>query len=229
MKNLVRTLVPLVLGVAIGFVVCKEYFCEKCPTNTGDAPEGIITVNKAVQLHEAYVEKLTDTTHGTPNDPEFKETQFVWFSMKKIRDYVNYLDHVEKVNPDNPKMSGIRVYFGKYTGHEEYTEQQTVFFTPTVDTKLASEEEFPNMKNLPFYIVPKDASSPIIGKYKVIERLLLDDHRPSIRMNEANVSLGHKGKEGKTNMIQKSSNAKNGNGTSLSFNDGQLSPPPPKG
>ncbi|AXG71378.1 hypothetical protein KORDIASMS9_03635 [Kordia sp. SMS9] len=226
MKNLVRTIVPLVLGAVIGFFICKEYFCEKSPVVEKE-PKGIITVNEAINLHEAYVQKLNDTMYQDTNNPDFKETQFVWFSMEKIRDYVNYLDHVEKVNPKNPKISGIRVYFGKYNEHKEYEGQQTVFFTPTVDTKLAKETDYPNMKNLPFYILPKEASSPLVGKYKVIKQLLLDDHRPSTRANDANVYLGHK--ESKEKMAQKSTNAKNGDdGTSLSFNEGQLSPPPPR-
>ncbi|MBC8756335.1 hypothetical protein H2O64_16795 [Kordia sp. YSTF-M3] len=225
MKNSVKTIIPLILGIVIGYFICKSMGDNPDGNPDAKAPEGIISVNDAVTLHENYVTKLNDTTHGTVNNPEFKETQFVWFSMKKIRDYIKYLDNVEKVNPDNPKMSGIRVYFGKYNDHKKYPNQQTVFFTPTVDTNLTSEAEFPNMKNLPFSIKPKDASSPLIGKYKVIARLLLDEHYADTRANEANASLGHESSE---NIAQKS-NAKNGgDDTSLSFNLGHLSPPPPR-
>lgn len=224
MKNSVKTIIPLVLGIVIGYFICKNMGDNPNGNPDAKAPEGIISVNDAINLHESYVAKLNDTMYGTPNNPEFKETQFVWFSMEKIRDYIKYLDNVEKLNPDNPKLSGIRVYFGKHNAHKEYPNQQTVFFTPTVDTKLS--EDYPNMKNLPFSIIPKDASSPLVGRYKVIARLLLDDHYADTRANEANAMLGHKSTE---NIAQKS-NAKNGDdkGTSLSFNDGELSPPPSK-
>lgn len=222
MKNLVKTIIPLILGIVIGYFICKNLNNNNGDPNT-KAPEGIISVNDAVNLHESYVEKLNDTTYGTATNPDFKETQFVWFSMAKIRSYVQYLDNIEKVNPNNPKISGIRVYFGKYNQHKDYPNQQTVFFNPTIDTNLA--EDYHNMKNLPFYIIPKDASSAIVGRYKVIGDLLLDEHYPDTRANEANSSLGHEVTE---NVSQKST-AKNGdNGTGLSYNMGQLSPPPPK-
>jgi len=227
MKNLVLIIVALIIGIAIGYFICKKLSGHNSPGNpNAKAPEGTIGVNNAINLHNNYVKKLNDPTQGTPNNPNFKETQFVWFSMEKIRDYIKYLDNVEKLNPHNPKISGIRVYFGKYNEHEQYPNQQTVFFNPTIDTKLS--EDYHNMKNLPFSIIPNDASSPLIGKYKVIKDLLLDEHYPDKRANEVNISLGHKPTE---NNVQKSM-AKSGeedNGTSLSFNLGQLSPPPPRG
>jgi len=172
-------------------------------------------------VKETTIAKLNDPTTGT-TDPDFKETQFVWFSMEKIRNYVKYLDNIEKVNPNNKKISGIRVYFGKYNQHKNYPNQLTVFFTPTIHINL--NEDYHNMKNLPFCIIPKDASSAIIGRYKIVRDLLLDEHYPDTRANEANASLGIETTE---NVSQKST-AKNGDGTCLSFNIGELSPPPPK-
>jgi len=241
MKNLVRTVVPLIIGAAIGFFVCKEYFCPKidcsnCPTDcstcpstgacapTSEAPSGIISTADAIRLHETYVA-------GRYSDQDFKDTQFVWFDYNKMKQYIGYLEEIQQKNPNNLPISGIRVYFGAYdASHNKYAQQQTVFFTPTIDTKL--NEEYPNMKNLPFSILPT-GDDPLVGRYKVIGGLLLDDHIPDERMNQANISLGHRGKENnptKENIALRSSNAKNGdNGTSLSMNDGQLSPPPPKG
>ncbi|QHI35265.1 hypothetical protein IMCC3317_06110 [Kordia antarctica] len=218
-------IVALLVGIAIGYFICKKLSENNNGNPDAKAPEGIIEVTDAVNLHENYVAKLNDPSQGTTTNPDFKETQFAWFSIEKIRNYIQYLDNVEKVNPENPEISGVRVYFGKYNQHKDYPNQQTVFFTPTVDTKLS--EEYHNMKNLPFSIIPNDPSSPLVGRYKVITRLLLDEHNADTRANEANLSLGHKTSE---NLVQKSS-AENDddNGTSLSFNLGQLSPPPPRG
>jgi len=237
MKNLVRTIVPLVIGAAIGFFVCKQYFCEKpdcpeCPPNTTTVPSGIISVNKAVNLHETYKEsryQVINETIGGQTDSTFLDTQFVWFEYEKIKNYIAYLETVERKNPNNPEISGIRVYFGAYDStNPEYPQQQTVFFNPTIKTEL--EEDNNNMKNLPFYILPDTANEPLVGKYKVIQRLLLDEYNDVERAFIANSNLGHE--ETSENMVQKSAitNAKNGgDGTSLSFNIGHLSPPPPRG
>lgn len=233
MKNLARTLVPLVLGVAIGFFVCKEYFCEpSCPT-TPPSGKGIITVNKAIELHETYKNtryQVINDAIGGPNDSTFLDTQFVWFEYEKMKSYMNYLETVQSKNPNNPRISGIRIYFGAYDAHEKYPKQQTIFLNPTVkiDQINTSDHKNHNMKNLPFYIKPNSDNDSLVGKYKVIRRLLLDEYNDYERAFMANSDLGHKEAKGKA--MQKSANAKNGDdGTSLSFNIGHLSPPPPKG
>ncbi|EDP95781.1 hypothetical protein U8527_11715 [Kordia algicida OT-1] len=221
MENVLLIIVALLVGIVIGYLLCKKLSNDHGNGHQEEPPNGIIPVSDAVNLHETFVNEKYPLLSSAINS---KETQFVWFEFDRIKSYINYLETVEKKNPNNPRISGVRVYFGAYQNHPEYTKQQTVFFNPTIETSL--DEDYSNMKNLPFYIQPKNSSDPIVGRYKIIADLLLDEHNPIERAFMANNDLGHK--ESKENMVQKSS-PKNGNGTSLSFNDGQLSPPPPRG
>lgn len=234
MENLLLVIVALIVGAIIGYLYCKKQSNNNNEGNPNEKPpHGIISVDEAIELHENYVEKIKDTSQN-PTNPNFRETQFVWFSMGKMRSYIEYLDNLEKVNPNNPKISGIRVYFGKYDNHNKYPQQQTVFFNPTIGVELNNEEmfpqDFPNMKHLPFSIIPRDGNSAIVGNYKIITELLLDDHYPFERAFEANNTLGIKSSQ-KESVHKSTAAARNGNGdkgTSASFNDGQLSPPPPR-
>lgn len=228
MENLVLSIVPLVIGIAIGYVLYKYIHNKPKPVKE---PDNIISVSRAIQLHENYTEndlryENTNQVIGNyTNNPDFKDTQFVWFSKKEIREYLDYLDYVEYLNPNNNSISGIRVYFGAYTDHPKYENQQTVFFTPTIKTDI--DEEHDNMKNLPFSIIPSSNDQPLVGYYKIIEELLIDEHIPTIRANQANSKLGNKITESKS-MVSKSAENDFDDGTSLSYNFGQASPPPPK-
>ncbi|WP_298515947.1 hypothetical protein [uncultured Kordia sp.] len=242
MKNLVRTIAPLIIGAAIGFFVCKEYFCEKCPdcpdcppntsacAPTSETPGGIISVNDAINLHENYVGDHYTAINNAMGD-DFLDTQFVWFEYDRIKQYISYLEAVQQKNPNNDRISGIRIYFGAHNAsNDEYPRQQTVFLTPTVDAKLNDNNS--NMNNLPFFIKPTNASDPLVGQYKVIARLLIDQYlNPDERAFLANNNLANrKSQEAKGNTTQKSANAAENDDdddkTSLSFNMGQLSPPP---
>ncbi|WP_430408624.1 hypothetical protein [Kordia sp.] len=225
MENLVLSIVPLVIGIAIGYFLFKKL--NTCICENSDKPDGIIPVSEAVKLHESYVNGRYPIINQFI-DKDFKDTQFVWFEYDKMKSYIQYLEAITKKNPNNPKISGVRVYFGAYTEHPKYPKQQTVFFNPTIETSL--DEAHDNMKNLPFYIIPNSPNEPLVGQYKIIERLLIDEHNPTERAYMANNSLGNK--ESKENLVQKkSANAEDGfdDGTSVSFNIGHLSPPPPKG
>ena len=238
MKKSGLLILTLLVGIVIGYLVCEKLNDHDSSGNGDkptDAPEGIISVDNAVNLYETYKDTryqlINDAVGGT--DSSFLDTQFVWFEYEKMKKYMKYLAAVEKKNPKNPKISGVRVYFGAYGKHKEYSQQQTVFFNPTIETSL--KEEHSNMKNLPFYILPNDANDPLKGKYKVIEELLLDEYNPTKRALMANNSLGHEntGENGDTSenkSLAKESSPENGDGgTSLSFNEGHLSPPPPRG
>lgn len=217
-----------VLDVCICFFVCYS----TPPTgNTCSLCYSMTIVNKraihGLALHETYVGEHYTAINNAMGD-DFLDTQFVWFEYDRIKQYLQYLEAVQNKNPSNPPISGVRVYFGAHdVNNGQYPNQQTVFFTPTIDTKLS--EKHSNMKNLPFYIKPKSSNDPLVGKYKIIGRLLIDQYNPEERAFMANSNLGNKDETRET-MVQKSGDAKNGDdGTSLSFNMGQLSPPPPRG
>lgn len=242
MKKTAPAIVSLVLGIAIGFFICKEFYCPKldcstcepdcsnCPTTgacapTTTPPPGIISINEAVNLHESYVGEHYQAINNAMGEG-FLDTQFVWFEYDRIKSYIGYLEAVQDKNPNNEPISGIRVYFGAYgDGNDLYPKQQTVFFTPTVDTKL--NENNSNMKNLPFYIQPSSSNDPLVGTYKIIGGLLIDQYNPDERAFMANSNLNGKNTREGQATAQKSAQAKDGNGgTSLSYNMGQLSPPP---
>ncbi|WP_420573615.1 hypothetical protein [Kordia sp.] len=216
MENPVLLIVALLVGGIIGYLICKKLGQNDKGDPNKSKPEGIIEIPEAINLHQNYINNLDTST-------PLKETQFVWFSMKKIRDYIHYLDNIEKLNPDNPNISGVRVYFGKHNGHADYTEQRTVFFAPTIDVKLS--EQYSNMQNLPFSIIPNNESSDLIGEYKIVTELLLLTDNLDTRINNANIFLNSETKNVKKNLIAKNDDLKE---TTLFLNDGELSPPPSK-
>ncbi|WP_046745312.1 hypothetical protein [Kordia zhangzhouensis] len=231
MEKSVLLILALLVGIVIGYFICKKLHGGDSPGNGNpptNTPDGIISVYDAINLHETYkntrYQLINDAIGGT--DSNFLDTQFVWFEYERMKNYMQYLATVEEKNPNNPKISGVRVYFGAYNQHNQYPQQQTVFFNPTIETTL--DEKHSNMKNLPFYIVPNATTEPLVGQYKVIERLLIDEYNATERAFMANNSLGHK--QSSKEKLAKESNPENGDdGTSLSFNIGHLSPPPPRG
>jgi len=253
MKNLVKTIVPLLLGIVIGYYLCGADSPSNAspdpkdgnggaPTVDTKEPPGIISVAQAIDLHQNYIGETKDAFNryqvinkvvaNTLQKDDFKDTQFVWFPINEIRSYVKYLNKVERKNPKNPKISGIRIYFGAYDQQGKYPHQQTVFLTPTVNTKLG--DSYENMNNVPFYIEPKKARKPLVGKYKVIHQLLLK-HNTKFRTLQSDKYLSSMfGNEDPLNQQKDVDN--NGivmmeqgpSGTSLSYNLGQAAPPPPK-
>ncbi|WP_298421649.1 hypothetical protein [uncultured Kordia sp.] len=232
MENLLQLTVPLIIGVAIGYFICKKFGGGNTePPNVNPSPNppnGIITVAQAVSLHENYKNErypvINEIMVNSTNDSDFIDTQFVWFSYEKMREYMKFLENIQAKNPNNKAISGIRVYFGAYKTHDLYSNQQTVFFTPTIEVDISEKDG--NMKNLPFYIAPDDPQKPYAGKYKIIKRLLVDEYYPEKRYNAAISNLNYEVNE---KLVQKSSNPENDDdGTSVSFNEGNASPPPRK-
>lgn len=227
MENVLQIAVPFIVGAAVGYFLFKKF--NRCVCASSEKPDGIISVPEAINLHETYVEGRYPLINQSISS-DFKDTQFVWFSYDKMKSYFQYLEAAMNKNPNNPKISGIRVYFGTYNEHPQYSQQQTVFFNPTVEVPLPS-ETYDNMKNLPFCIIPDNASEPLVGKYKVIEELLIDEHNPTERAFMANNSLGNENANNNEFVPKRSpNNQKNGgnNCTSLSFNEGNACPPPKK-
>lgn len=253
MKNLAKTIVPLLLGIVIGYYLCGSDGPSN-PVDDGNnnegpaadvkAPPGIISVAQAIDLHKTYVgesegvfnryQTINKVVANTLEMDDFKDTQFVWFPMDEIRDYVKYLNKVERKNPKNPKISGIRIYFGAYDGQGKYPYQQTVFMTPTVNTQLG--DSYENMNNVPFYIEPKKARKPLVGKYKVIHQLLLK-HNTKYRTLQSDKYLASMYEEAEQEQQQQEQTNEDGivamnlpgpGDTSLSYNLGQAGPPPPK-
>lgn len=240
MENLLLIIVALIIGIAIGYFLFKKLNggTTSPPTiDPGDIgkPHGVIEVDDAIALHQNYKNTrynvINEIMANATNNPDFKDTQFVWFSYEKMRKYMRYLEVIQKKNKGNKPISGIRVYFGAYDDNGMIPNQQTVFFTPTIKVDIS--EEHDNMKNLPFSIIPNNPEEPLVGHYKIIRELLIEEYHADKRFTAALASLGLNTEN--MNFALRA-NTENGNGiaenggdkgTSASFNEGQASPPPP--
>tara|TARA_R110000823_G_scaffold7280_44_gene26745 strand:- start:25 stop:612 length:588 start_codon:yes stop_codon:yes gene_type:complete len=170
----------------------------------------IITVEQAVEMKNTYqdsIGSLIRENNSTPEN-EYDPTLFAFIELDSLKKYIAFLDEVEQLN--KKKISGIRVYFAAYpdtlkngSKTQKYRKRETFFFAPTI--KVEPNEwgrEYPNLRNVPFYIEPT-GENRLIGNYKVIEGLLCKkDSRMGIP---------------KSNETPK---------TSLILNDMQLTPPP---
>ncbi len=236
MENLLQLAVPLVVGIAIGYFLFKKLSGGTTHPPTVDPddmaqPDGVISVDEAISLHKNYKNTrysvINETIRSNTNDSDFIDTQFVWFSYEKMRKYMKYLRVIQKKNKGNKPISGIRVYFGAYGNGGKHPNQQTIFLTPTIECDISEEG---NMKNLPFSIIPTNAENPLVGRYQIIRDLLIEEYHADKRFNAALMSMNSRASsENKNiNLVHKSTENGGGNGTSASFNDGELSPPPSK-
>ncbi|WP_046755580.1 hypothetical protein [Kordia jejudonensis] len=233
MENLPLLIITLIIGIAIGYFICKKLSSQNPPsTNPDDVtnPDGKISVSESIALHKNYKNTrynvINEVIGNSVNNTDFKDTQFVWFSYDKIKSYMKYLDTIERKNPSNHPISGIRIYFGAYdaNGNDkgEFKHQQTIFFTPTIHMEISDDHH--NMRNLPFSIIPDNSSEPLVGRYEIIRELLLEEHKPGSRFEAAMLSLN----SNKKYVSRSQESTENDDGTSASFNMGQLSPPPSK-
>lgn len=170
----------------------------------------IITVEQAVEMKNTYqdsIGSLIRENNSTPEN-EYDPTLFAFIELDSLKKYIAFLDEVEQLN--KKKISGIRVYFAAYpdtlkngSKTQKYRKRETFFFAPTIEVKPNEwGREYPNLRNVPFYIEPT-GENRLIGNYKVIEGLLCKkDSRIGIP---------------KSNETSK---------TSLILNDMQLTPPP---
>lgn len=192
------------------------FSCEnkKELTNIKDivTPSQIISVEQAVEMKDYYQDSIGSLIKGKNStvDKEYEPTLFGFIELDSLRQYIDYLNEVERLN--KKKISGIRVYFAAYpdtlknsTKDQIYRKRETFFFAPTMEVEPNEwSREYPNLKNIPFYIEPS-GKSKLIGKFKAIDNLLCKhDSRPIIKKNTVKESVK----------------------TSLILNEFQITPPP---
>lgn len=161
-----------------------------------------ITIEQAENMYNNYntilkpqVEELQKERR---QDTSYKATEYAFISIKDLKYYIALLDKVEKMNPDQPDLSGMIIAFGAYNmdydpndeddevtniggdddsdevigrpeKYGDYRGRQTVFFAPTYY------DDDPNLigqdeifKHRPFYIKRNSESNKYVGTYKPV-------------------------------------------------------------
>lgn len=195
-----------------------------------ETPNQIIEIKTAIKMYQEDLkikEKVINPTlKELYQDDTFVDTQFAWFSLDEMRDYIKYIDAIQKENPQH-NVSGIRVYFGRYSKNNatKYPNQQTVFMVPTVNNKgINSNHE--NLNHLPFAILPNEGNNPIKGEYAIIEELLLNFNKKDRIKNFMNNSTNTQKAGFSSPTIDYSPVQQL---TSVILNEGEMAPPPKKG
>lgn len=190
----------------------------------------IISVEQGIKMYKEHDLKrtklLSPILQEMYNDSTFVDTKFVYFSLKDMKDYISFLEHVQEQNPDQ-EVSGVRVYFGTYPESSQNFEnniknpnQQTVFMVPTKNIGQV-DPDYNNMNNIPFYI-EGSRDNPYKGKFVIIDELMLDYNKQE-RLDIASAN----------SQVQKASllnlqTTEDKVVTSTLFNEGEMSPPPIK-
>ena len=226
MKNYRRNLL-VVFGVLVGLSSCKEVEpVEKEAFNQTVVQKHIIPVDQGVVMKNEYQRTrgnvLAPGLKSARNE-NFMDTEFVWYSLADIKQYISYIEAIQEANPEMD-VSGIRMYFGAYPNQSrigdhqvKYPGQQTLFMVPTVFNKRSGASPYENMNHLPFY-VQGTANNPLRGNFMIMGDIMLD-HKKQERINAFMRTQSDNG------MMKNSSDPVT---TSTVFNEGELSPPPKK-
>ncbi len=166
------------------FLLMTLTFCnpKEVKTEFRGEPSNIISIAQAVKMHDEYQEgigKLIENSHLETNNEVYPATQYTYIDLDTLKQYVAFLDKVQKLN--NKKITGLRIYFGAYPGTEAmktasfktiYPGRETIFMAPTMkgeDSPMA--KQYQAVDNVPFYIKPS-GKDKLIGDYLVIDELL---------------------------------------------------------
>ncbi|WP_346881550.1 hypothetical protein [uncultured Algibacter sp.] len=231
MKTKIPYSVILLLLLVFTMISCEDIKKDDDTGNHQDyvkAPDKIIPIKSGINLFNSYKRKRSDVIEPILRDSfglkGFQDTKFVWHSLEDIKEYIAYIEKVQKTNPQY-EVTGLRFYFGAYSEgfqSEKYPNQQTFFMVPT--TKSSKHDgRHNNMNHIPFSILPDSEKNPIKGKFIAIHDLMLDynkkerlepyynpkEQKGSFSLNTANLMT--------TSFLEE---------TSLIHNEGEMSPPP---
>ncbi|GAA4239529.1 hypothetical protein GCM10022291_34200 [Postechiella marina] len=191
------------------------------------APKNIIDVEKSINLYNAYSKSRSEYVapylQKIYENPNFQDTKFVWYSLEEMKEYIAYIEKVQRENPAYD-ITGIRFYYGAYSQKSQskrFPNQQTLFMAPTMKTSKSG-SKYPNMDNIPFYIEYTDESNPIKGKLVAIPSLMLEQNQkrtqPYFKTNT---------QKGSFNLFTSSTlTTAAARRTSVIKNEGEMSPPP---
>ncbi len=165
--------------IVLVLVLLITFSCKTPGQYTNDTvlQSHIIPVDRALEIHHEYkakrLELLGDTLKDIYDDNTFKDTEFNWVSLRKLKKYIAYLEAIKISNPEE-NVSGVRIYYAAYpnTSNAQYPGQQTLFMVPTVKTSY--NDDIDVMNHLPFVIQPYNDGNPIKGDFIILDDLMLD-------------------------------------------------------
>ncbi len=193
----------------------------------------IIPVEQGVTMYNEFQETrtmpLNPILKNTYRDSAFVDTKFVHFSLKDLKDYLTFLEHVQELNPKKD-ISGLRIYFSAYPNAKtingrsvKHPRQQTVFMAPTVNIGQV-DKDYNNLNNVPFYI-EGSPEQPYKGDFVFIEDLMLD-YKKEERIKTGNRLLKQQRASFGINLSSMLALPLQKTKTSLLLNEGEMSPPP---
>ncbi len=135
-----------------------------------------LTHERAKDLYVRYNTEIKSDLENSrnerlPNAEDFRGTEYVWISRKRLKLYLRFLKELERLNPDQPEISGVSLYFGRIgyeddnlfadTGEPEngndepkkvgdYRGRHTLFMAPTIRKEEIEGHEM--LKHKAFYI-----------------------------------------------------------------------------
>ena len=228
MKTIYRISI-LALSLALFIVSCdskedNRSFENILKNHIISKEQGIEMFNEFQRNRTDIVEPILQKKYG---DGSFEDTKFVWLSLEDMKEYMAFLEAIQKENPKKD-VSGVRVYFAAYPDKQRFEnrrikhpKQQTFFMIPTVNSGWKDRNNNENVKHLPF-VIEYNGNNPLKGKFKVVKRLMLDYEKEG-RYNDYNKRNGIQ--EGNFNLLKTLAPKYKGTTNTL-FNEGEMSPPP---
>lgn len=212
-------LVTIATSIFIGslLISCAN---DKQESNYEGVPSQLISVDQGVDMKREYDTKVAPFIKASKPDEDYDPTEFAYIELDSLKKYIAFLEKVERLN--NKKISGIRIYYAAYpktaAGNVKikHPGRETFFFAPTMEQSggnlTQEQKQYSHLQNIPFSIVPKDASNKYVGDFRPIEGLLFEK---DVKMKMQNASLQQ---DPTTGMEE----------TSLLLNELNLCPPPKK-
>ena len=127
-----KKLLLLLLGFAIGFLICYFYFCNPQTNIQMTTPKGIITPAEAKALDVAFNSRhqlISDSIVGRPDN------RSAWWSIEDIEGFISLARTQSKALGYD--MNGIRVYLGAHVNSGTEVGYSTVFMVPTGNLSLS--------------------------------------------------------------------------------------------
>lgn len=232
MKNLCKSILLLLVVLSVSSCCdCKE---KNTITTQDYKNQGhLISTTQAVKMHNNYKgfikPQIEEAQINRLKNKNYQGTEYIWIDMQHLKNYISFLEAVEKKNQDQPKISGVAIYLGAYnanysaqkvdevSGKEKvikrtgnYNGRETIFFNPTFITKGNRENNI--LSHKPFTIMPTNPEEDAFkGVYTVFSALEYGNEKDSPKLNQL--------------VMSKSSKNEKTEGTSLADNELGTVPP----
>ncbi|QRM90708.1 hypothetical protein FG167_16175 [Lacinutrix sp. WUR7] len=127
-----KKLLLLLLGFAIGFLICYFYLNKPQNEINMTTPKGIITPKEAMALDEAFNSRHELISDSIVKRPDNRSS---WWSIEDIEAFISLAK--EQSKELGYDMNGIRVYLGAYPSDEKEVGYTTMFMVPTGNPSLS--------------------------------------------------------------------------------------------